>query len=146
MTAAFRLPSKSGLDSLSQANLILLLQEKLDDGWSTKDSVRLAPLVRFPSPPVGGESANLKLFLEGKPTLKLDDDTASVTLLTASGAKATLRIPKVVNSDLVGVILREIEIIQCPAKEYYGQQCQYKFKQDKEDLAIFVGPKSEKCR
>ena len=68
-TVAFNLPPKPALDGSGRTNLILRLQEKVDDEWATRDTVRIGSPQNFPDPKTGGESAKSRLFLEGKPSL-----------------------------------------------------------------------------
>ena len=105
---AFQLPSSNELDSSGRTNLILGLQEKVDGEWSTRDNVRLGSPITFPDLEVGGESSGANLFLEGKPSLEI------------AGDQATLRIPKVVNSSLEAVTISRVVIGHFPSAEFLG--------------------------
>jgi hypothetical protein len=127
-TVAFRLPSANALDSLGQTNLVLGLEEKVNGEWLTRDKVRLGEPVNFPDPETGGESANYKLFFEGKPTLEI------------AGDQATLRIPKVVNSSLEAVTISRVVVGNYSSAEFWGQTFRYGL--NKENLSIIVAAQS----
>ena len=127
-TVAFQLPRKTYLDSLGRTHLTLGLQEKVDGEWLDRQVVRLGSPVTFPDPEVGGESANFKLFLEGKPSLEIE------------GSEATLRIPKVVNSSLEAVTISRVVIGHYPSAEFWGKSYYLGLKED--DLSITVEPLS----
>ena len=127
-TVAFQLPGKTSLDSLGRTHLTLGLQEKVDGEWLDRQVVRLGSPVTFPDPEVGGESANFKLFLEGKPSLEIE------------GSEATLRIPKVVNSSLEAVTISRVVIGHYPSAEFWGKSYYLGLKED--DLSITVEPLS----
>ena len=127
-TVAFRLPSANALESLGQTNLVLGLEEKVNGEWLTRDKVRLGEPVNFPDPETGGESANYKLFFEGKPTLEI------------AGDQATLRIPKVVNSSLEAVTISRVVVGNYSSAEFWGQTFRYGL--NKENLSIIVAAQS----
>jgi len=127
-TVAFRLPSANALDSLGQTNLVLGLEEKVNGEWLTRDKVRLGEPVNFSYPETGGESANYKLFFEGKPTLEI------------AGDQATLRIPKVVNSSLEAVTISRVVVGNYSSAEFWGQTFRYGL--NKENLSIIVAAQS----
>ena len=108
-TVAFGLPPKLALDSSGRTNLILRLQEKVDDEWATRNTVRIGSPLNFPDPKTGGESAKSKIFLEGKPSLKIEGD------------QATLLLPRVVNNSLETVAISRIFVGHFVSAEFYGQ-------------------------
>ena len=127
-TVAFRLPTADVLDSLGRTNLLLGLQEKVNGEWLTRDIVRLGEPVNFSYPETGGESANYKLFFEGKPTLEI------------AGDQATLRIPKVVNSSLEAVTISRVVVGNYSSAELWGQTFRYGL--NNENLSIIVAAQS----
>ena len=127
-TVAFKLPFEELLDGLGRTRLFLTLQEKVDGEWLDRDDVRLGKPVNFPNPEIGGESPNLRLFLEGKPTLKIE------------GSQATLSIPKVVNSSLEAVTISTVLVSSFPSAEVYGQSGYRDLHED--NLSITVDARS----
>ena len=84
--------------------------------------------MNFSYPETGGESANYKLFFEGKPTLEI------------AGDQATLRIPKVVNSSSEAVTISRVVVGNYSSAEIWGQTFRYGL--NNENLSIIVAAQS----